>query len=289
MLKRYWIWVMLAALIAATLIHTYQKETDTIQSLTYYPDDPNINFQNANTTLTLAPSDSSTHYTIDWMIQSKTNSPAYLRQDVGLLFKNGKLIQTSNHWEQNQAVLTFHESVKSSGISHFEALTVHYAETHNEKNQIRSQETMSYDHLYVMANGYQKRDAFKIPIGKNQSDFQLDLRRSLQQEQQYISEAASKKFSLNLADYDVFPLTHLETFGQNSLPNLNQKNSQRVIRQLWEGIYKNYVLGIHVNRTKLESPIGSSVPLIFFPKGGDELHVIIRTKSGRLIQLKQKI
>lgn len=289
MLRRYGIWVILAALLTATLIHSYQRQNATVRSLTYFPNDPSIEFLNAVTTLSLETTDSSSNYSINWNTLSQTNIPVYLRHDVALLFQNGKLIQVSNNWKTNTSMLSDGKTIEFEGDSHFEALTVHYAESHTASGEIRSQETMSYDHLYVLSKSYQNKEAFKVPVGIEQTDLQRKLTQTLQQEQQRISEQAAKAYQINLKNYDIVPLTYLEAYEENSLPNLDQKTTQRVIRQLWEGLYKNYVTGLHVGGEKPESPIGSSVPLIFYPKKGNQLLVVIHTKTGHIVLLKQNL
>lgn len=287
MLRRYGIWVILAALLTATLIHSYQIQNSTVKSLTYFPNDPNIEFSNAITTLSFQPDPSSRSF-IHWTTLSETNMPVYLRHDVGLLFQNGKLIQVANNWKSNTSILGYGKTIEAEGTSHFEALSVHYAESHMP-NEIRSQETMSYDHLYVVSKGNQNKAYFKVPAGTEQMNYQSELTRSLQQELQHISEQAAKTYNINLKNYDLFPLTHLEAYEENAFPDLDQKTTQRVIRQLWEGLYKNYVTGIHVGGGKPESPIGSFVPLILYPKKGNQLLVILKTKSGHLVLLKQNL
>ncbi|WEG14274.1 hypothetical protein PU629_07920 [Pullulanibacillus sp. KACC 23026] len=289
MLRRNFIWIIFLALLTATLIHTYIGQHQTINSLTYFPNDPAIHFTKAETNLSLEPIDASSSYKIHWEIASETNLPVYLRQDVGLLFQNGKLIQVSNKWKQQVTSLTHHQSVSTEGNRLFEGLTVHYAESHLSNGAIGSAEVMSYDHLFVQTGDSQKPEAFKIPVDQSETKFYQKLSRSIEQEQQSIIKQAAKNFHLKLKDYAIIPLTRLETYRKNALPGQNKKNSQKVISQLWEGLYKNYILGIHLSNHDIESPIGSSMPIILYPKKNNELYVIIQTKEGQLQLLKQSI
>lgn len=289
MFRRYAIWVVLIALITSVLLHSHIWRQKSINSLTYFPNDPTLDFFKAQTHLSMERVQSSTNYKLNWTTISQTNIPVYLRQDVALLFQNGKLIQVSNKWKRKVTSLNLQQALLFQGISHFEAISVHYAESHLANGTIGSKEVMSFDHLFVRANGYENIDAFKIPIDKAETDFQREITRSVQQEQHYIAEEAAKKYHLQLDNYDVIPLSHLEVYRQNTLPHLDEKNSQRVISQLWEGLYQDYILGIRIDGQKMESPLGSSMPLILFPKKGKQILVVIQSKSNQLILLKQSL
>ncbi|HSU80209.1 MAG TPA: hypothetical protein VLK78_07310 [Candidatus Angelobacter sp.] len=290
MLKRYGVWVILGAFLAAYLIYSTEKEASTINSLTYFPRDPAIQFLTATTSLRQSPNEKGTSgYTVHWTTQSEINHPVYLRQDVSLLFQNGKLIQINNHWKQQVKALTFSKSLSMKKEGYFEALTDHYAESHPKDSEIKSQDVMSWDHLYVRTKGLKNPESFTYPTKKQDNLFKDKLTTEMEARQTNLLNQATRTFQLKPEEYDVFPLNHLVSYQNNPLPGLTEETSHRVISELWEGLYKNYILGIHEKGRALQSPIGSDMPLILYKKSGDQLLVLIRSKSGQLFVLKQMI
>jgi hypothetical protein len=288
--KRYGLWLVLGAFLTAYLLYSSEKDTSSINSLTYFPRDPAIHFLTATTSLRQSSNeDSTTAYKIHWTTGSETNHPVYLRQDVSLLFQNGKLIYLNNQWKQQVMALTFSKTLSFNKESYFEALTDHYAENHPKDSDIKSQDVMSWDHLFVMTKGLKNPQSFTFPTNRRESDFKDKLTTSISKEQHKILVQAAKTYHLKLEAYDVFPLSHIDTYQQNPLPGLTEKTSRRVISQLWEGLYKNYILGIHVKGPSFESPTGSNMPLILYKKSGEQLLVLIRSKTGQLVILKQTI
>jgi hypothetical protein len=290
MLKRYSVWLLLGAFLAAYLLYSSEKDAASINSLTYFPRDPAIHFLTATTSLRQsANEDSGTGYKIHWTTSSETNQAVYLRQDVSLLFQNGMLIQVNNQWKQQVKALTFSKTLSLNKESYFEALTDHYAEHHPKNSDITSQDVMSWDHLFVMTKGLETPQSFTFPTNSRESEFKNRLTAAISKKQSKILEQAAKTYHLKLNAYDVFPLSHIATYQQNPLPGLTEITSRRVISLLWEGLYKNYILGIQVKGPSLESPIGSDMPLILYKKSGDQILVLIHSKSGQLFILKQAI
>lgn len=290
MLKRYVVWVILGAFLAAYLLYSSEKEASTINSLTYFPRDSSLQFLTATTSLSQSSNGANAHnYKLHWMTDSETNRPVYLRQDVSLLFQNGKLIQVENQWKQQVSTLTYSKTLALNKEGYFQAITDHYAETHPKGDEIKSQDVMSWDHLFVMTKGLKTPDSFSFSTNAKETAFKNKITAQLSAHQYDLLKEAANKFHLTLKDYAIFPLSHLVTYQENPLPGLTEKTSRRVISQLWEGLYKNYILGIQVNGPTPESPIGSDMPLILYKKSGNQLLVLIRSKSGQLFILKQTI
>ncbi|WP_085523363.1 hypothetical protein [Tuberibacillus sp. Marseille-P3662] len=286
--KRYLI--ILAALVTALAWFAYNKSNEIRHSITYFPEDPHFSFKKTLSSLNVQNLKQREDYNIIWNVQSESRVPAYLRQDVSLLFEDGKLTDISNKWEQTTQTLVQEKTLSFNDSGHFEALTLHYAEIHPSSDaKITSKDVMTYDHLYVMASPYSQLSAFQIPVTPEQQEWYHVLSRAVHQERQYIIEQAQKKYGLRLSNYHIFPLTYLHVYQSHSLPGLDQKTTHRVISQLWEGIYKNYVLGIQNEGQTPVSAIGSSMPLIFYSKDQSVILTVFRSKSGKIHLLKQSI
>ncbi len=83
--------------------------------------------------------------------------------------------------------------------------------------------------------------------------------------------------------YIFVPLTSIDMYQQKPIPTLNQQETTRVIGQLWEGIYKNYIIGISSNN----KPVKSFVPLVLLDKEGKHLMVLYHNQDGEKEQLIQ--
>lgn len=85
--------------------------------------------------------------------------------------------------------------------------------------------------------------------------------------------------------YTAVALTELADYKDKPFPGTSEADSERIKGQLWEGLYKNYVLGI--SDTKSSHPIQSYIPLILFDKDGKHLLVLYEDDTGKKHQLIQ--
>lgn len=279
------LFILIASFITALLLYFYQDQDETEQSLTYFPDDPALLFEKAGTTIQFQPD---TPYTLQWMVESKINKPTYLRQDVSLLFKDQRLIGILSQWKEKTDQLSQMKTLKENESGYYEAITVHHAENHYPNNVIRGKEVMSYDHLSVIDSAGEFT-SFRIPAQPEEKDWTTKRWRTLQQEQHDLVTKAAQQFHFNLSQYDSFPLSYLHIYNDHPLPSLNQKTTHRVISQLWEGIYKDYCLGVHLSEHDVRDPIGSMMPIILFDKNAKQILVIIQLNTGEITMLKQEI
>lgn len=91
-------------------------------------------------------------------------------------------------------------------------------------------------------------------------------------------------FSINEDSYDQIPLIDLAQFQVTPLPGLTESDSKRVIAQLWEGLYKNYLL-----RMTEQQLSGGFMPLIMLDKSLDHLLVLYTDHQGNHERLMQKL
>jgi hypothetical protein len=113
------------------------------ESITYFPIDPKVSFTEAKTTLNLFSQNSKDQYSLQWHLTSSLDKKAYLRQDVGFLFLNGKLIGKLGRWKEKTKKLEQEKIETEKESAFFQAFTFHYAEIHENENKIFSAQTMS--------------------------------------------------------------------------------------------------------------------------------------------------
>lgn len=279
------LFILAASFLTAILLYYSHDRRDTEQSLTYFPDDPALSFEKASTSIAFQ---TGSPYTIHWTVQSKINKPTYLRQDVSFLFKDEILIGILSKWKENMATLLQTKTINAEESGYYEAISVHHAENHYPGNVIRGKEIMSFDHLSVMKSpdGY---TSFRIPTLDEEKTWSTTKWRTRNLKQKDLITRASKQYHFDPNQYEAFPMSHLHVYATEPLPGLSQKTTHRVISQLWEGLYKNYALGIHLSENDIRNPIGSRMPVILYSKKADHLLVIIQLKSGEITMLEQVV
>jgi hypothetical protein len=251
----------------------YQHTTPKAQeSITYFPIDPNVTFKTAQTTLTLMNQQANT---ILWKEHSTLDRKAYLRQDAALLYANGRLLEALRKWKQNTAVLEQEKRVTINKNALLQAITFHHAELHEKDDQISSSQAMSSDQIYFITA---KDDVENL---KKQLDQQTE--RMLQ-----ISwNNGLRHFAINLKNYQAFPLSEFNEQAKNVLPGFTKTETGKIVGSLWEGLYKNYILGIKKADGTIENPKGSTLPLILIATDKTHLLVLTETASGEPILLRQ--
>lgn len=242
------------------------------ESITYFPIDPNVTFKTAQTTLTLTNQQSNT---IHWKEHSILDRKAYLRQDAALLYANGRLLEGLWNWKQHTAVLEQEKKIKMDKSAFLQAITFHHAELHDKEDQISSSQTMSWDQLYFI----------KAPGDE------VDIKKQLGQQTERMLQLSWNKglryFTINLENYQAFPLSHFNEQAKGVLPGFTKSETLAVVGNLWEGLYKNYILGIKKADGTSESPKRSTLPLILVATDKTHLLVLTETASGEPILLRQ--
>jgi hypothetical protein len=260
----------------------------TKESIIYFPIDPSVTFKSAETSVSLA-SMNDHKYTLMWKISSNLDRKAYLRQDVGLLFSNGRLAGKQGSWKQNIDHLAQEKQVSSEGNARFDAVTFHYAELHEKADVIRSSQTMTADSLYAFKAPDGMLQSFRIASNSEQRKWQEELDRRTERMLEYSWQKGIGSFAINPDEYHSYPLTALRFFSQHSFPGYTKKETDRIIGNLWEGLYKNYFLGIKKADGTTVKPFGSTMPLIMIAKDKTHLLVLTETKNGEPILLRQMI
>lgn len=254
------------------------------ETIMFFPIDPTVRFTDAQTKLLLQPKKKETRYVVDWIVTSSLDRTAYLRQDISLLFANGRLISTQSKWKENGKSLIQKQHVEQTGSRLFQAISYHQGELHNS-NDIRSSQKMSGDVLYVIDSSFTSFQSFRKATTSEQKRWANTLNK---QTETIVNKPAKQMGDiLPKDDYYHLYLTELVQYNEQPFMDLTTKQTEVMIGNLWEGLYKNYFLGIKKQNGSIESPIGSTVPLILIHKHYSKLFVVTETADGELVILKQ--
>lgn len=254
------------------------------ETIMFFPIDPTVRFTDTQTKLLLQPKKKETRYVVDWIVTSSLDRTAYLRQDISLLFANGRLISTQSKWKENGKSLAQKQHVEQIGSRLFQAISYHQGELHNG-NDIRSSQKMSGDVLYVIDSSFTSFQSFRKATTSEQKRWANTLNK---QTETIVNKPAKQMGDiLPKDDYYHLYLTELVQYNEQPFMDLTTKQTEVMIGNLWEGLYKNYFLGIKKQNGSIESPIGSTVPLILIHKHYSKLFVVTETADGELVILKQ--
>lgn len=289
MKRKLTIFILLAA-ITATSFYMYHNQTTSVkESIIYFPIDPTVSFKTADTKVNILEEKDEDEYTVQWKVNSTLGKKAYLRQDISLLYEDGILNDKLSKWVENEDVLQQKKIITSEDSGHYEAISFHHAEIHYPNDVIKSAQTMSYDQLYVIDSPLQPLESFKTPETEEDAINKKVLDHATNQQLKVIWHNLIKYFNIPVENYYMIPLTKIYDYSVIPLPGLTKEKTDQVIGGLWEGIYKNYFLGIKNETGEIESPIGSSLPLILVSKDMTHLLFLTETKSGRNVQFIQYI
>ena len=106
---------------------------------------------------------------------------------------------------------------------------------------------------------------------------------------QYSWNKGIRHYTIHLHDYQAIPFTLFNENAKSGLSGFSKASSNRIVGQLWEGLYKNYFLGIKKADGTIISPIGSAIPLILLAKNKSHILVLTETVNGEPILLRQMI
>jgi hypothetical protein len=273
---------ILIVCIFAVSLYKY-KNPPVQESITFFPIDPKVNFLKTETILSLNKPENM----ILWTIQSTLDQKAYLRQDAGLLFSNGRLAGKLSEWKQNTAVSIQKNQVSTEKSTLLQAITFHHAELHGKGKQIFSSQAMSSDQLYVVHSNPIK--TFRQPSNRNEEQWKQQLDKNTERMLQLSWNKGIRHFAIPLKNYEVLPLSQFHEKAKNTLPGFSKTETARIVGNLWEGLYKNYILGIKKTDGTIVSPLGSTIPLILLANDKTHLLVLTETSKGEPILLRQII
>lgn len=216
-------------IIISILLLYYQLQTE--MTITFFPISKDKHFTEAKTDLIVDDENER----IIWQISSTTDESTYLRQDVGLLFENGMLKGVQSKWLENEKRL-YQE--KQLPLPHnnrlYEAISYHHAEIHEENEQIFSIHDITSSEQAIITKNNKMNDEKNRAIKK--------LTEQITTERNRYYEQLIRREKINVANYTLFPLINMEALKQWSLARMSPDKVDRMIGQLWEGLYKNYII-----------------------------------------------
>ncbi|WP_067836927.1 hypothetical protein [Amphibacillus sediminis] len=254
-----------------------------VNTLKYFPIDPETKFTTAQTDLVLKELENQT--VLSWIVESNLEKPAYLRQDVSLLFENGQLKGIQSKWIQDEQKIVQEASLALKDSQLYQTISYHYAELHGESNDIKSINKMTTNFLYIIDDTFRPAYAFKNPSTPRQEHWVETLQQMTNQQLDYHWTELINHFNIDRKQYLEIPLIELSDYAEKPLLDLDQARQNRVIAQLWEGLYQNYILPFKVAQ-KVEH---SLMPLILVSKQSDHLIVVYEDLEGNKKQLIQRI
>ncbi|MBM7569668.1 hypothetical protein [Aquibacillus albus] len=271
--------IIVASLFLALLLF-YEKEVSVIK---FFPIDDSLSFHSYHTELKLLSETDQDEYDIKWTTYSNLTDPIYLRQDVSLLFSDGRLKGILSKWKENEKNIQLQTLVHGEDSSHYQTISFHHGEIHYPDDEIKSIHAMSSDELYVIDSPYTALESFDQPMNSSQKEWKKTLDHATNQQLSYHWKQLIDYFQIPKDQYIYVPLTELMSYEKKPIPGLTQEVTERVIGQLWEGLYKNYILGI----SETQKPVDSFIPLILFDKDGKHLMVLYQDQNGKKEQLIQ--
>ncbi|WLR43941.1 hypothetical protein LC087_07475 [Bacillus carboniphilus] len=281
-------YILIAVFISVITTMLLINQTRVKESIIFFPLSSEVIFSKAYTAIDEI-TQTNNEYLLQWEIYSETSEDVFLRQDVSLLFENGKLVDVFFDWEEHSSKLNQSKKIKGEDSSHYTSITFHYGEIHLEDNSIKSVQTMSSDQLYVIHSPFSDIQSFKSPRTDEEKEWQTILDRISNQQQEYQWKRLIEHFKINEEKYNKQSLTSIYQLNNQSLEHYSLEETQKILGHLWEGLYKNYVLGLKKQDDSIEGPIGSSVPLILFAKDHSHLQILIQGKSGEKYQFIQSL
>ena len=277
---------MAALVIISLSMILHSKQTE--ESFTYFPEDENAFFLSAETSLTLMKKNSN-GYLLLWRIGSILDRKAYLRQDISFLFSNGKLLdKTGESWKQQVDKISLEKKINHKESADFKAISFHHAEIHSD-DQISSVQRITHDELYVLDSNFSPLHSFRQPVTKEEKAWKTVLDKLTQQRLQHALQKAKSSYSIHDHLYTTYLLTDMYLFADSPLPGFSEKQTQAIVGRLWEGLYKNYFLGIKKKDGTIADALGSTIPLILLAKDRSHLLVISELENNDVMILKQQI
>ncbi|MEI2665448.1 hypothetical protein [Rossellomorea sp. LJF3] len=279
--------LVIMCIVALCIQFIYKPQTR--ESIIFFPINENVSYESATTLLMLQPEKKNDHYEVNWKVSSKLDTPAYLRQDVGFIYMNGRLKGLMNEWEQDTDQIVEKSTIKGKDSSILQAVSFHYSEIHESDTEFTSAQKMSEDALYVIDSNFSPLNAFRKPGNSVEKEWKNILDKVTSQQLEYLWEKAITSMGIPADEYTPIPLTSLPMFDGRPLEGYTRQEWDRLIGNLWEGLYKNYYLGIKKEDGSVVESIDSAIPLLLVKKDKKEVLVLLVDQNGDASLLRQLI
>lgn len=283
MILNKWFFFFIIVLMIGVLGTGYLIKLNSVPAISFFPLDEQSSFSKTNSDLQLNSDKKDDSYEITWSSGSASDKDMYLRQDASLLFDNGRLRGVHSKWVQDTAEIQIKENVIGKGNSLFQVITFHHGEIHTPKDQIKSIHHMTHANLYVIDSPKAPLEAFVSPKNVYQTRWKKLLDKTTKQQLLLHWNKLFTHFNIDNSSYLAVPLTNLYKYNKEPLPAMSQEQTNQIMGQLWEGLYKNYI--IPAASTKKNERV-SYIPIVLFDKKQHHLLVLfeLNGKKQRLIQ-----
>lgn len=257
-------------------ISTGKYVTPTMQ---YFPIDEQITFEQAETTLNM----NKDIQKVVWNVNSTSSEKAYLRQDVSLLYDNGKIKGVLSKWrEQTKRIeLVNYFPIGRSGL--LQAISFHHAEIHRG-NDINSIQQMTQAKLHYVEDE-NTLFSFHTPHSPKEKEWKKVLHKQMDKQLKIHWDDLTQHLHINQEEYLLIPLTELDQYEDKTFPNRSEEETKQIIGQLWEGLYKNYIISFSENENRNSE---SYIPLIMLAHDNSHLLVVYEL-NGQKQKLLQKL
>ena len=263
---------------------TYFVNSNTLQVISFFPLDEQSKFTSTDSSLTLDSDKTNDAYEFTWTSTSISDKNMYLRQDVSLLFDNGILKGAFSKWKQNTDQIEIKQTLSSKNSSLFQVISFHHGEIHSPDDQITSIHHMSEANLYVINTANTEFKAFSSAENQEETTWKNLLDRTTKQQLLFHWNQLFNYFDIDSNSYIAIPLTNLYKYNNKPLASMSQSQSNQIIGQLWEGLYKNYVIPAANSKKNQRN---SYIPIVLFDKKQQHLRVLFEL-NGKKQQLIQK-
>lgn len=270
--------IVLLIVASSIFIYIFMSIDRSIETLIYFPADQTVQFTEYKTDISFAD-----HKNLLWQIESESDEQVYLRQDISLLYANGQFKGILNLWEQNVSNLTKEKRIPHNGNVVYDSISFHHGEIHRNDDDITSIQKMSNQTLYVVEEDDEQYLSFRHPNNKVEIQIKEKLDHLKQDNLNRYWRQLINHFNINEDKYIAIPLIELIQFENKTLLTLSKEQTNRVLGQLWEGLYKNYVIPVS-DKKNHHSP--HYMPLILIDKDVTHLYVLFELNGEKNI-LKQ--
>lgn len=275
----FFIFILISVL---TMIYSLQYISS--PAITFFPLNEERSFNVSDSALSLIAENAKDRYEIKWSSTSQSDQPFYLRQDVSLLFENGLLKGVRSKWMENTDKIQIEEKLVQEDSGFFQVISFHHGEIHQDKSEITSIHSLSADHLYVIDSPTSPLESFREPETSYEDEWKKLLDRTSKQQLLFHWHQLFSYFRIDHENYLAVPLTELNKYAQTPLPSMTQRETEKIMGQLWEGLYKNYIIPIVSDDRE---QINSYIPIVLFDRNKEHLQVLFEL-NGEKQQLLQR-
>src|SRR5699024_2955140 len=180
-------------------------------TMQYFPIDEEAMFEDAKTEISVVDQGPK----IEWTTHSVSSEDSYLRQDVSLLYENGKFKGVQNKWEQNQRQLSLTQPFEQRHSSLLQSISFHHGEIHRTNDQINSIQQMTSAQLYFIHDN-QTIYFFDFPSNSFEKKWAKKLDEITDQQLQFHWNNLINHLGIEEENYDSIPLTALVQYEQKA-------------------------------------------------------------------------